>query len=117
MFFSKSIDEKIEAWASKGKIGKLVKIATTDDNEVNRAKAYAGMGKIRDLSAVEALVDCFKLGDSDVTRLAAAKALGKIASKKEFDTIQHLVDVEENPEVKEALKAAALEAKERSPRW
>lgn len=117
MFFSKDIDSKLESWVNKGLLGKVIKTATTDDNEINRAKAYAAMGKLRDKASVEAILECFKLDETDMVRLSAAKALGMIATRKEFDTIQHVIDVEENEEIKEALKASLLEAKERSPRW
>lgn len=117
MFFSKSIDEKIDAWGKKGHIGKLFKVARTDENQVTRARAYAAMGNIRDLSAVEALLDCFKLQEAVVVKIACAKALERISTRKEFDKLQYLVDREENEEVKEALMAAAIAAKDRGERW
>ena len=117
MFFSKDIDAKLESWAQKGNLGKIIKTATTDDNEINRAKAYSAMGKIRDKASVDAILECFKLDEADVVRLSAAKALGMIGTKKEFDTIQHLIDNETNEEVRAALNASLVEAKDRSPRW
>ena len=117
MFFSKSIDEKIDAWGKKGYIGKLFKVARTNDDQVVRARAYAAMGNIRDLSAVEALLDCFKLDEAVVVKVSCAKALEKISTRKEFDKLQHLVDAEENEEVKQALMAAAIAAKDRGERW
>ena len=47
MFFSKSIDEKIDVWAKKGYIGKLFKTARTHEDQRVRARAYAAMGLIR----------------------------------------------------------------------
>lgn len=117
MFFSKSIDEKIDAWGKKGMIGKLYKAARTEENQVTRARAYAAMGNIRDLSAVEALLECFKLPEAVVVKLACANALEKISTRKEFDKLQYLVDREENEEVKAALMAAAIAAKDRGERW
>ena len=117
MFFSKTIEEKIDNWGNKGYIGKLIKVAMTDDNQIHRARAYTAMGKIRDLSSVEALLECFKLDEADVCKLAAAKSLEAIATRKEFDHLWHLHDVEENEEIKEALKAAATAAKDRGERW
>lgn len=117
MFFSKSIDEKIEVWGKKGHIGKLFKVARTNNDQVVRARAYAAMGQIRDLSAVEALLDCFKLNEAVVVKLACAKSLERISTRKEFDKIQYLIDREENEEVKEALKAASIAAKDRGERW
>ncbi len=117
MFFSKSIDEKIEAWGKKGHIGKLFKVARTNDDQVVRARAYAAMGQIRDLSAVEALLECFKLDEANVVKIACAKSLERISTRKEFDKIQHLVDQEEDEEVKAALMAAAIAAKDRGERW
>lgn len=117
MFFSKSIDEKIDAWGKKGYIGKLFKVARTNENQVTRARAYAAMGHIRDLSAVEALLDCFKLQEAVVVKLACASSLERIATRKEFDKIQYLVDREENQEVKDALMKAAVAAKDRGERW
>ncbi len=117
MFFSKSIEEKIDSWGTKGHIGKLINIALTDDNQIHRARAYTAMGKIRDLSSVEALLECFKLDEADVVKLSAAKSLQNIATRKEFDHLWHLHDVEENEEVREALKEAAIAAKDRGERW
>lgn len=117
MFFSKSIDEKIDAWGKKGHIGKLFKVARTNDDQVVRARAYAAMGQIRDLSAVEALLECFKLDEAVVVKLACAKSLERISTRKEFDKLQYLVDREENEEVKAALMAAAIAAKDRGERW
>lgn len=117
MFFSKSIDEKIDSWGKKGYIGKLFKIARTHENQVVRARAYAAMGNIRDLSAVEALLDCFKLEEAVVVKLACAASLEKISTRKEFDKIQYLIDREDNQEVKDALCKASIAAKDRGERW
>lgn len=117
MFFSKSIDEKIDSWGKKGHIGKLFKVARTNENQVTRARAYAAMGQIRDLSAVEALLDCFKLEEAGVVKLACAASLERIGTRKEFDKIQYLIDREENEEVKEALTKASIASKDRGERW
>ena len=117
MFFLKSIDEKIEVWGKKGYIGKLFKVARTNEDQRIRARAYAAMGNIRDLSAVEYLLDCFKLDEAVVVKVACAKALERIATRKEFDKIQYLIDREYNDEVKESLKAASIAAKDRGERW
>ncbi len=117
MFFSKSIDEKIDVWAKKGYIGKLFKTARTHEDQRVRARAYAAMGLIRDLSAVEALLDCFKLDEAVIVKVSCAKSLERIATRKEFDKIQYLIDREEDEEVKEALKAASIAAKDRGERW
>lgn len=117
MFFSKTIEERIDNWGAKGYIGKLIKITMTENNMVLRARAYTAMGKIRDLTAVEALLECFKLNEATVCKMAAAKSLENIATRKEFDQLWHLHDVEEDEEVKEALKAAATASKDRGERW
>lgn len=117
MFFSKDIDAKINKWADKGMIGKLARAAYEEPDEKTRAKAYAAMGKIRDESSVEAIFMCFKLRETKLVRLSAAKALGMIATKKEFDAIQHIINIETDEEVKEVLTASSIEAKDRAARW
>jgi len=117
MFFSKSIDEKIDNWGKKGYIGKLFKTARTHEDQRVRARAYAAMGTIRDLVSVEALLDCFKLQEAVVVKVSCAKALERIATRKEFDKIQYLIDREEDEEVKEALRLASIAAKDRGERW
>ena len=117
MFFSRDIDAKIDRWADKGMIGKLARAAYEEPDEKSRAKAYAAMGRIRDESSVEALFQCFKLQETKLVRLSAAKALGKIATKKEFDTIQHIINIETDEEVREVLNESAIEAKDRAARW
>lgn len=116
-FFKKTVEEKIEKWVENRNAGKLIKMATTDNNHINRAKAYDALGRVRVKECLETLLDCFKLDETDIVRHAAARGLASLATKKEFDAIQHFIDDETNPKVLEALKAALLEAKERTPRW
>lgn len=116
-FFKKTVEEKIEKWVEDRKANKLIKMATSDKNHINRAKAYDALGRVRVKECLETLLDCFKLGETDVVRHAAARGLGQLATRKEFDAIQHFIDDEENPKVKNALQEALLSAKERTPRW
>lgn len=116
-FFKKTVEEKIEKWVEDRNANKLIKMATTDANHINRAKAYDALGRVRVKECLETLLDCFKLGETDIVRAAAARGLEQLATRKEFDAIQHFIDAEESPKVKEALKNALLSAKERSPRW
>lgn len=117
MFFSKSIDEKIQSWGKNRNIAKLFKVARTNDDQRIRARAYKAMGEIRDLTAVEALLDCFKLDEATVVKISCANALERIATRKEFDKIQYLIDREDDEEVKEALRVASIAAKDRGERW
>ncbi len=117
MFFSRDIEDKLNAWVEKGRVGKVIKIATTDENKTNRAKAYAALGRIRAKEACETLLDCFKKDEEDVVKYNAAMALGRIATKKEFDTIQHFIQQETSERVIKALNDTLLEAKDRAPRW
>ena len=49
--------------------------------------------------------------------MACAQSLEKIASRAEFDAINHFADDAEDEELKKALQNAAVSAKERTPRW
>ena len=117
MFFSKDINAKIESWEEKGNLGKLIKVAQTDDNEEVRCKAYSAMGRLRAKESVEALLACLRTDETEKVKLAVCDALSHVATKAEFDTIFHAADNEPNEKISEALKAAAVAAKERTPRW
>lgn len=116
-FLSKDIGSKIDAWEEKGHLGKIIKVAQNNDNEELRCKAYSAMGRLRAKESVEALLLCMRSEESEKVKLAACDALGHVATKAEFDQIFHMADNEENAKLAEALKAAAVSAKERTPHW
>lgn len=118
MFFKKKdINEKIAEWEEKGLLGKIIKVAQTDDNEDVRCKAYDAMGRLRAKESVEALMACIRSEETEKVKLAACDALSHVATKAEFDGLFHLADNEPNEKIAAALKAAAVAAKERTPRW
>ena len=116
-FFSKDINSKIDSWEEKGHLGKIIKVAQNNEDEDLRCKAYSAIGRLRAKESVEALFLCLRSEESEKVKLAACDALGHVATKAEFDQIFHMADTEENEKISEALKAAAVAAKERTPRW
>ena len=116
-FFSKDISSKIDSWEEKGHLGKIIKVAQNNENEDLRCKAYSAMGRLRAKESVEALLLCLRSEESEKVKLAACDALAHVGTKAEFDQIFHMADNEENEKIAEALKAAAVSAKERTPRW
>lgn len=117
VFFSKDINAKIDSLEEKGNLGKIIKIAQTNDDEDIRCKAYSAMGRLRAKESCEALFACIRSEETEKVKLAACDALAHVATKAEFDNIFHCADTEENEKIKEALQKAAVAAKERTPRW
>jgi len=114
MFFGKKdIYAKIESWADKGHLGKLIDVAQTNGDENARIAAYKAIGHLHAKEAVDSLLAVFRTDELPQVKLAAAEALSRIATKAEFDAMFHAADNEPNEEVAKALRDAAVEAKER----
>jgi len=118
MFFfkKKTLDEKYLALAEKGRVGKIVNAVFTADTYDERVAAINALGEIRVKESIEALLKSIKDDDEEV-RLASANSLKKIGSYKEVEPLMHFAETEQNPEIAEAMKAAAVASKDRSPRW
>ena len=109
----KDIYEQIATWQEKGMLGKLMDTAMWHVEEDVRVAAFKALGQLHSNDAIEMLVDTFRQPETEKVKLAAAEALGRIATNKEFDVMMHISDIEENQNVAMALKAAAIEAKDR----
>ena len=117
LFGPKDIYAKINMYAEDGKLGKLARLSRKSDQELVRAAAYRAMGKIRAKECVDLLYNALRSDETVKVKKACAQALEKIGSRSEFDAINHFADEAEDPELKKALQAAAVAAKERTPRW
>ena len=113
LFGKKDIFTKIESWAEKGHLGKLIDVAQGSDSAEARIAAYKAIGQLHAKEAVEPLLAVFRTDEETDVKLAAAEALSRIATKAEFDNMLHAADNETDEKVAEALRAAAVEAKER----
>lgn len=113
LFGKKDIYAKIQTWADKGLLGKLIDVASENDNPEVRIAAYKAIGNLHAKEAVEPLLAVFRTDEETDVKLAAAEALSRIATKAEFDSMLHAADNETDEKVAEALRAAAVEAKER----
>ena len=117
LFGTKDIYAKITKLAEAGKLGKLERIAVSDEQELVRAAAYRAMGKLRAKETIDVLFNAMRSDETVKVKMACAQSLEKIASRAEFDAINHFADDATDEELKKALQAAAVSAKERTPRW
>lgn len=113
LFGKKDIFAKIEGWAEKGHLGKLIDAAQNNGDEAARIAAYKAIGNLHAKEAVDSLLAVFRTDEVAEVKMAAAEALARIATKAEFDAMFHAADNEPNEEVAKALRDAAVEAKER----
>lgn len=112
----KSAREKMEALAEKGKTSKLVKIASTSKKLDERLAAIDSMRTLKEEESIRCLMDILKEEDL-VIRKAAATTLDRIATKMETDGLLHFAEASEDEELKNILREAAINSKERTPRW
>ena len=124
LFGPKDIFQKITVYGEKGKLRNLEKLALRHEDERVRAAAYRAMGRIPHeyrntgrvplgQEIVDILLAALKTDESKRIRLACAQALEKTATRAEFDAINHLVDDETDEDIRKALQAAAIAAKDK----
>lgn len=113
----KDIAAQYAALAENGNADKLIK-AVMNGKTVEQVKAaFAAIATMKpDPDLIKCGMDALK-GDNAEIRLAAAKALAKIATKPQTEQLLHYAEVDADEQVKSALKEAAVAAKDRTPRW
>lgn len=112
----KTLEEKMEILAEKGKSAKLIKLASTSKKLDERIAAIAVMRTLREELVIKCLMEILK-EDHDDLRKAAAISLDRIATKLETDKLMHFAEVEADADIKKILREAAINSKERTPRW
>ena len=117
LFGPKDIYQRITMYAEDGKIGKLERLALKHENELVRAAACRAMGKIRVKETIDFIFDRLRSDDTVKVKKGCAQALEKVATRSEFDAINHFADETLDPDLRSALQAAAVAAKERTPSW
>ncbi len=113
LFGKKDVFAKIESLAEKGHLGKLFDIAQNNDDPNARIAAFNAIGNLHAKESVDFLLSVFRTDEQTDVKLAAAKALSRIATRAEFDAMFHAADNETDETVAQALRDAAVEAKER----
>lgn len=114
---SKDIVSKCKKFAEDGNVAKLIKFASEGNAADVREAAYAAIATMKpDPDLIKCAMDGLKESD-DKIRLAAAKALVNIGTKPNSDPLFHYAESDSNEEIKAVLKEAAVNAKERTPRW
>ena len=113
----KDIASKCAKFAEDGNIGKLIKFASEGNTVEFRKAAFEAISTMKpDPDLIKCAMDALKEDDTKV-RLAAAKALVNIGTKPNADPLFHYAESDADEEVKALLKQAAVNAKERTPRW
>ena len=112
----KTLAEKMDALAEKGKTAKLIKIANTSKHEEERCAAIWALRLLREETVIRCLLELIKEEDT-VIRKAVANTLDRVATKMETDKVMHYADVEPDAEIAEILRGAAINSKGRTPRW
>ncbi len=114
----KDIVAKCAKLAENENVSKLVKFASEGKTMDIREAAFAAIATMKpDPDLIKCAMDALKEDGNDALRLAAAKALLNIGTKPNAEPLFHYSESDSNPEIKEILKQAAVNAKERTPRW
>lgn len=123
MFFGpkKDIFDKINDYTEDGKLGKLERLALNNNDYRIRRAAYRGIGRLRSDASTDFILDTFKKKRETEPKVLvqAADSLGRLANKNHFELIQQIAKDYENLDdstVYDAIMAASVEAKQRSPR-
>jgi len=113
----KDIASKCAKFAEDGNIGKLIKFASEGNTVEFRKAAFEAISTMKpDPDLIKCAMDALKEDDDEI-RLAAAKAIRNIGTKPNADPLFHYAESDKNPEIAAILKEAAVNAKERTPRW
>jgi HEAT repeat protein len=117
LFSKKDISQKIKDYAEQENTGKLVKLASVGNPMEVRLAAIDALKEIkRDELCVNTLMSLLN-EDTKEIKLAACNSLKRVGTKREVDVLFHKAEQEEDEEVKKALTEAAVESKERTPRF
>ncbi len=115
IFKKKSLDEKMEEYADKGLIGKLEAAIAPSKPKETRIAALSALRLIKHHSAVELLMETLRDEDVDIRR-AATKSLLMNGTKDQTEHLLNYSENEEDPELAQMMKEAAISAKDRTPR-
>lgn len=117
LFVKKDITEKIKRYAEEENTGKLVKLASYGNPMETRLAAIDALKEIKmDVLCVDTLMSLLNEESKEI-KIAASNSLKRVGTKREVSVLFHKAEVEEDPEVKKAITSAAVEAKERTPRF
>ena len=115
IFKKKTLDEKMEAWAEGGYIGKLEAAADASKPKETRIAALNATRLIKQRPGVELLMSALRDPDVDIRR-AATKSLLMNGTKDCTDKLLNYSETEEDEELAAMMKEAAISAKDRTPR-
>lgn len=102
--------KKVEKWAQKKKVNKLIK-ALSDDNTEVRIAVIKALGTTKDENAMNILISLLK--DPDVSiRINAVEALGSIGNSRSIEFVRQLWNNDNNEMVQAKAKWAINEIKQ-----
>ena len=117
LFSKKDVMELIAEYAENGDVGKLVKYTAENYPIDTRLAAIDGLKEIKmDDLCVSTLMSLLNEDNKEI-QLAACESLKRVGTKREVDVLRHKAENEEVEDIAAALTAAAVEAKERTPRF
>lgn len=117
LFVKKDVYEQIKEFADEANTGRLVKLANPGNPIDVRLAAIEALKEIKmDDLCVTTLMSLLNEDNKEI-QLAACESLKAVGTKREVDVLRHKAETEEDEDIVAALTAAAVEAKERTPRF
>ena len=104
--------QKVEKWAQKKKINKLISKGLSSDNKEVRIAAISALGKCGDESAMHQLIGLLRDPDADI-RCAAVEALGTMANPRSLEFVKQAMNNESDEKVREKAKRAVNQIREK----
>ena len=102
--------QKVEKWAQKNKVEKLLKALSTEDNKI-RLSIIKALSKVKDDSAMYQLTTLLKDSNPDI-RTAAVESLGVMGKGRALEFVRQLWSSETNEDVREKARLAIKLIKE-----
>lgn len=96
--------QKVEKWAQKKKLSKIIKALSTDNIEVRLAVIKA-LGEVGDENAMHQLISLLKDPDPTI-RTAVLEALGTMGNGRSLEFIKQLWNNDSDEQVREKAKWA-----------
>lgn len=106
--------KKVEKWAQKKNVDKLLKALSTEDREVQIIVLKA-LGTTKDENAMHQLIGFLKDPEPSI-RAAAVEALGVMGNSRSLEFVRQLWNSEANEEVREKARLAIQAIKENLPK-
>ena len=117
IFVKKDIFEKIKGYAEEGNSGKLAKLVSEGNPMEIRLAAIDALKEIKmDDLGVKTLMGLLKDDTKEIV-IAACNSLKRVGTKRELEELRFKAENSEDEEISKALTEAAVEAKERTPRF